>query len=99
VAVDVSRRPQDAAPVDTTIGIIMQAAAIMGRYVGERERAEADVTIAPSEPSVGPLDFASRKAAIDAGEDAARAALPALRAAIERAAASRRPGSPSAISR
>jgi NTE family protein len=87
VAVDASRRPEDATGFDTTVEIIEQAIAIVSRYVGQDERAEADVLITPAESEIGYLDFDKRQLAIEAGERAARAALPAIRAAMERAAA------------
>ena len=86
VAVDVARRPEDASALDSTVEIILQAVSIMGRYVGDDERAEADVLIKPDISEIGALDFEKRRLAMEAGERAARAALPAIRAALDRAA-------------
>jgi len=87
VAVDVGRRPEYATVLSTDFAVVMQAIAIMERHVGQEERAQADVLIAPDLSHIGALDFAHRDLAIEAGARAARAALPAIRAAIERARA------------
>lgn len=89
VAVDVARRPQHVAMLDSTVEIIIQSIAIMGRYLGEAERAEADVLVAPDVNGIGAFDFDKGLLAIEAGALAMREAMPALRAAIARAAAAR----------
>jgi NTE family protein len=85
VAIDVSRRPEYAGALDSEAAVIMQAVAIMEHYVGRDERRRADVLIVPDVSRIGTLDFAHRDLAIQAGARAARAALPAIRQAIERA--------------
>jgi len=86
IAVDVARHPEHAAKLDTIAEILVQSLAIMGRYVGQDERAEADVLIEPEVNEIGTFDFERRRMAMQAGGQATRGAIPAIRAAIAKAA-------------
>ena len=69
--------------------MLLQTFAIMGRSINGFELNEADVVLRPALPGVSSADFTARKRAIQAGRDAASAALPALKAkmtALARAA-------------
>lgn len=81
IAVDISAKAGGTAPEDM-LGIVNQSIAIMGRGVGAQELGRADVVIRPEVDDIGPADFARRGAAILAGERAALAALPRIRARI-----------------
>lgn len=96
VAVDVALRPQHAIALESTVDIIVQSITIMGRYIGEAERAEADVLIEPEVNEIGTWNFDKRRPAIEAGERAASAALPAIRAAFARALSARAAAAPDA---
>ena len=89
VAVDVARRPESATVLETTAEVIVQSVAIMGRYVGQDERAEADVLIQPEVAAIGDFEFDKRSLAFESGARAARAALPLIRAAVARFAEGR----------
>lgn len=54
----------------------------MSAEIGRLRAAEADVVIEPIVGDVAYDDFSRRKQLIEAGENAARQALPAIRAAI-----------------
>lgn len=88
IAVDISSPPQDG-PVGDAMRMLLQTFAIMGRSINHFELREADVVIRPALNGLAGTDFRSRRLAMDAGRDAALAALPQLR---ERLAAKRRQG-------
>lgn len=81
IAVDVSA-PVEEAREDTTLGTVLKAFDIMGRSLRAAELPTADVVIAPDVHGIKAADFDSKQRAILAGEKAALAALPAIRAAI-----------------
>jgi len=64
------------------VAIAMQAATLMGAEIAKLRAAEADVVITPEVGEVAYDDFSRKKALIEAGEAAARRALPAIRAAL-----------------
>lgn len=84
IAVDISSRPAEQ-QVSGTVGVILQTTAIMGQAIKQQELREADVLIQPMMPDVKSTDFGARHAAILAGERAALAALPALKARLAQA--------------
>ncbi len=88
VAVDISTQASGTIP-EHMLGIVNQSLAIMGQRLGEQERARADVVIRPAVNDIGPADFTQRTRAIAQGERAALAALPQIRAAIDRVAEQR----------
>ncbi len=81
IAVDISNKARGTAPADM-LGIVNQSIAIMGQRAGAEELARADVVIRPQVDAIGPADFEQRSAAILAGERAALAALPTIRARL-----------------
>jgi NTE family protein len=81
IAVDVST-PPDGAPTHDTMRLLLQTFAIMGKRINHFELAQADVVLRPQLAGVSSTDFAARRRAIEAGREAALAALPALRLRI-----------------
>lgn len=81
VAVDISS-PPDGAPTSDLMRMLLQTFAIMGRSISGFELKDADVVIRPVLAGVGSADFTARRRAIQAGRDAALAALPALKARV-----------------
>ncbi|MBB1088688.1 patatin-like phospholipase family protein [Lysobacter sp. SG-8] len=81
IAVDISTKANGSAPSDM-LGIVNRSIAIMGQRAGAEELARADVVIRPEVQQIGPADFEQRSAAIMAGERAALAALPVIRARL-----------------
>jgi NTE family protein len=81
IAVDVSSHVSGHVPTDM-LGIVTQAITIMGQTVGRQELARADVVIRPQVDDIGAASFEQRSDAINAGERAALAALPQIRAKI-----------------
>ena len=81
IAVDISAVPDGNATGDA-MRMLLQTFAIMGRSINGFELRDADVVLSPKLPGVSSADFASRRKSIQAGREAALAALPALRAKI-----------------
>ena len=81
IAVDISTPPDGAATGDV-MKMLLQTFAIMGRSINSFELREADIVMRPSLVGVGSADFTARRRAIQAGRDAAQAALQALRVRI-----------------
>ena len=81
IAVDVSA-PVEEAREDSTLGTVLKAFDIMGSSLRRAELPSADVVIAPDVHGIKAADFESKQRAILAGERAALAAMPAIRAAI-----------------
>ncbi|MBK6863990.1 MAG: patatin-like phospholipase family protein [Ideonella sp.] len=81
IAVDISEQPDGAATGDM-MRILLQTFSIMGRSISEFELRNADVVIRPSLANVSGADFSGRRRSIQAGREAAAAALPELRAKI-----------------
>jgi NTE family protein len=81
IAVDISAAPDGNATGDA-MRMLLQTFAIMGRSINGFELRDADVVLSPKLPGVSGADFTSRKKSIQAGREAALAALPALRAKI-----------------
>jgi len=79
LAVDISADPEGAATSDA-VRMLLQTFAIMGRSINQFELREADVVLRPRLAGVSGADFAARRRVIQAGREAARAALPELRA-------------------
>ncbi|MEW6758471.1 MAG: patatin-like phospholipase family protein [Acidobacteriota bacterium] len=66
------------------VEVAFHSAMIMYQEIGRLRAAEADVVIEPDVKGVAFDDFSQKKRLIEAGEAAARAALPAIREAIAR---------------
>lgn len=81
IAVDISARPR-AGQRTSPWGLLNQTITIMGQAGIDRELAMASVVVQPDVSAMGTGDLATRHAAILAGERAAQAQLPAIRAAI-----------------
>ncbi len=88
VAVDISS-PPEGNPAGDTLQILLQTFAIMGKTINQYELKDADVVVRPSLAGLKSADFSARQRAIDSGRAAMQAALPALRAKLEAAAAGR----------
>jgi NTE family protein len=69
-------------PPRNPIAVAYHAVTLMSAEIGRLRAAEADVVIEPIVGDVAYDDFSRRKQLIEAGENAARQALPAIRAAI-----------------
>ncbi len=83
IAVAIPAAVPSAAP-RSPLGVAYHAVAIMAAEIGRLKAREADVVIEPQVGDVAYNDFSQKKRLIEAGEDAARAALPAIRAALAR---------------
>jgi NTE family protein len=81
VAVDISAAPEGN-PTGDPMRMLLQTFAIMGRSINNFELREADVVLRPKLPGVGSADFTARKRSIQAGREAALAAMPDLKARI-----------------
>lgn len=81
IAVDISERPEGADTGDV-LGLLLQTFTIMGRSITQFELRDADIALRPRLAGVTSVDFAARAQSIAAGRDAARAALPQLKAKI-----------------
>lgn len=68
----------------TAVEVAFHAIAVMSSEIGRLRALEADVVISPDVGDVAYDDFTQKKRLIEAGEAAARRALPALRAVIAR---------------
>lgn len=81
IAVDISSPPADKSPGDAA-RMLLQTFAIMSRSINQYELREADVVMRPQLNGVGSADFTARRRAIQAGREAALAALATLRERI-----------------
>ena len=81
VAVDISAAPEGA-PTGDAMRMLLQTFSIMGRSINNFELREADVVLRPRLPGVSSADFSTRRQSIQAGREAALAALPELKAKI-----------------
>ncbi|MDE1895184.1 MAG: patatin-like phospholipase family protein [Xanthomonadaceae bacterium] len=81
IAVDISAKPSGSNP-QGMLGIMGQSITIMGRELARQETARADVVIRPDIGGIGPADFDQKNKAILAGEQAALAAIPTIRARL-----------------
>jgi NTE family protein len=81
IAVAIPAAVPDRAPA-ATLGVVLQSIEILSTALERAESGAADVLIAPAVGDVAADDFTQKKRLIEAGEAAARAALPAIRAAL-----------------
>ncbi|MCM5680395.1 patatin-like phospholipase family protein [Schlegelella sp. S2-27] len=81
IAVDISSAPEGN-PVGDAMRMLLQTFAIMGRSINQLELRDADIVLVPRLPGVAGSDFAARGRVIQAGREAALAALPELKAKI-----------------
>jgi NTE family protein len=82
VAVDISEEVGNV-EIRNLLDVMLQSTNIMFAVNVEHLRAGADVLIQPSVGSVGMLDFSQKKRCMQAGIEAARAAIPRIRAAVD----------------
>jgi len=78
LAVDVSSVPEHNPSVGN-LEVVLQTFAIMGQNINRHELATADVVLRPALNGMSGADFSARQRAIEAGRQAARAALPQIR--------------------
>ncbi|MDF3036793.1 MAG: patatin-like phospholipase family protein [Paucimonas sp.] len=78
IAVNISSQPEGQL-TSTSVDILLQTFAIMGKTISRHELKEADVVIQPKLNNMKSNDFASRNLAILAGEQAALDALAEIR--------------------
>jgi len=81
IAVDVGSRVGNT-HISNLVDVALQAANIMSALNVERSRRSADVLISPRIGDVGMLDFTQRGRCMKAGSEAARLAMPRIRASI-----------------
>jgi NTE family protein len=81
IAVDITEAPDGAATGDM-MRMLLQTFSIMGRSINQWELREADIVLRPKLAGVSSADFASRTRSIQAGREAAQAALADLRLRI-----------------
>jgi NTE family protein len=82
VAVDIGEKVGNT-NIKGVVDVILQSTNIMFAVNTSFRRRGADVLVTPRVDGVGMLDFTQKKRCMQAGIDAARAAMPDLRAAIE----------------
>ena len=82
IAVNISADP-DAQPATSSLDVVLQTFSIMGQTINRLEMKDADVVITPSLGAMKGSDFNGRNLAILAGEQAAAAVMPDLRARLK----------------
>ncbi len=81
IAVDVGTKPSN--PVQSGLyEVLLQSFEVMGRALTQAESLQADFVIRPDNARFSSTDFAQRKEMIQAGYEAAQAALPKLKLAL-----------------
>jgi NTE family protein len=81
IAVAIPAAVRDRAP-SATFGVVLQSIEILSTALERAKAKDADVLIVPDVGEIASDDFTRKKRLIEAGEAAARAALPAIRAAM-----------------
>ncbi len=81
IAVDISQLP-DGGSTGDALHMLLQTFSIMGRSINELELKQADIVLRPKLTGVAGTDFTVRTKNIQAGREAALAALPAIKAKI-----------------
>lgn len=81
IAVDITELP-DGADTGDMLSLLLQTFTIMGRSINQFEMRDADIALRPRLRGVTSVDFAARAQSIEAGREAALAALPQLKARI-----------------
>lgn len=82
IAVNISSQPE-AQSAASSLDVLLQTFAIMGQSINHYELREADIVITPKLGTMKGGDFASRNQAILAGEQAATALLPEIKAKLK----------------
>ena len=81
IAVAIPAATPSAVPTNP-VAVAYQSVMIMSAEIGRLRAREADVVVTPEVGGIAYDDFTQRKQLIAAGEEAARKALPAIRAAL-----------------
>ncbi|QOY96164.1 patatin-like phospholipase family protein [Massilia sp. UMI-21] len=82
IAVNISSATEGAATA-SSLDVLMQTFSIMGQRLNHFELKEADIVITPKLGNMGSADFNSRNLAILAGEQAAAAVMPQIKAKLK----------------
>jgi NTE family protein len=82
IAVNISSATEGAATA-SSLDVLMQTFSIMGQRLNHFELKDADVVITPALGTMGSSDFNGRNLAILAGEQAAAAAMPQIKAKLK----------------
>ncbi len=82
IAVNISSATEGAATA-SSLDVLMQTFSIMGQRLNHFELKEADIVITPALGNMGSSDFGSRNLAILAGEQAAAAVMPQIKAKLK----------------
>ena len=82
IAVNISTQT-DAQAAVSSLEVLMQTFSIMGQRLNHYELKDADIVITPSLGTMGGADFNGRNLAILAGEQAAAAVMPQLKARLQ----------------
>lgn len=96
IAVDVTFDPRESR-LDSAVDRLFQTTLVMIKAQARREAREADVLIEPALPPEAEITLANRDALIAAGERAAQAALPRIRAMLDQPPARTHRVSPPAV--
>ncbi len=81
LAVDISAAPEYN-PTASTVQVLLQTTAIMGKSINLHELAAADVVVKPALAGAKGTDFSAKRQSIDAGRAAMNAQLPKLKAKL-----------------
>jgi NTE family protein len=84
IAVNISSATEGAATA-SSLDVLMQTFSIMGQRLNHFELKEADIVITPNLGNMGSADFSNRNLAILAGEQAAAAVMPQIKAKLKAA--------------
>jgi NTE family protein len=82
IAVNISSATEGAATA-SSLDVLMQTFSIMGQRLNHFELKDADIVITPALGNMGSSDFAGRNLAILAGEQAAAALMPQIKARLK----------------
>jgi len=82
IAVNISTQA-DSQATASSVDVLLQTFSIMGQRINSYELKDADIVITPALGRMGSADFAGRNLAILAGEQAAAAVMPQLKARLK----------------
>ncbi|OON64693.1 esterase [Massilia sp. KIM] len=82
IAVNISSQTEGAATA-SSLDVLMQTFSIMGQRLNHYELKDADIVITPALGNMGSADFNNRNLAILAGEQAAAAVMPQIKAKLK----------------
>lgn len=88
IAVNISSQTEGAATA-SSLDVLMQTFSIMGQRLNHYELKDADIVITPALGNMGSADFNNRNLAILAGEQAAAAVMPQIKAKLKAKAESK----------